>query len=231
MIDKVMPAGKWEFDQEVTAVFGDMLSRSIPDYEVMRQLVTRLGAHFIHNGTNVIDVGCSTGLSAAPFVSAYPEVTYHLLDVSRPMLDACSERFAGQDNVIVKHHDVTSGLDVGNASLVLSILSIQFTPIEHRQNIVKSIYDSLNAGGAFIFVEKVLGNCVEIDNLLVQEYYKLKSENQYTQEQIKAKRKSLEGVLVPLTAQWNEDMLRNVGFKKVDCFFRVLNFAGWVAIK
>jgi hypothetical protein len=45
----------------------------------------------------------------------------------------------------------------------------------------------------------VLGNSAKIDDLFVKEYYNLKQENGYTQEQIANKRKSLEGVLVPLT--------------------------------
>ena len=108
---------------------------------------------------------------------------------------------------------------------------MQFTPIEYRQKIVQSVYDNLIDGGAFIVVEKVLGNTNEIDEILVDEYYRIKSENLYTQEQIQSKRKSLEGVLVPITARWNEDLLKSVGFRKVDCFWRYLNFAGWIAIK
>ncbi|MBQ1659307.1 MAG: tRNA (cmo5U34)-methyltransferase, partial [Clostridia bacterium] len=62
-------------------------------------------------------------------------------------------------------------------------------------------------------------------------YYRIKGEHSYTQEQISAKRKSLEGVLVPITAKWNEQLLGSAGFKKIDCFYRYLNFAGWICIK
>ena len=41
---------------------------------------------------------------------------------------------------------------------------------------------NLNDGGAFIIVEKVLGNSAKIDDLFVKEYYNLKQENGYTQE-------------------------------------------------
>ena len=35
------PTGRrWEFDTSVTAVFDDMLRRSIPQYEVMRHVVS-----------------------------------------------------------------------------------------------------------------------------------------------------------------------------------------------
>jgi len=37
-LDEVMPEGKWEFDESVTAVFENMLERSIPQYELMRDL-------------------------------------------------------------------------------------------------------------------------------------------------------------------------------------------------
>ena len=72
---------------------------------------------------------------------------------------------------------------------------------------------------------------IRLDDLFVSEYYKMKSDHSYTQEQIANKRKSLEGVLVPITAKWNEDMLYTAGFRKVDCFWRKLNFAGWIAVK
>lgn len=48
---------------------------------------------------------------------------------------------------------------------------------------------------------------------------------------LKDKRKSLEGVLVPITAKWNEELLESAGFSQIDCFWRCLNFAGWIAIK
>jgi tRNA (cmo5U34)-methyltransferase len=59
----------------------------------------------------------------------------------------------------------------------------------------------------------------------------MKGENGYTEEQIKTKRKALEGVLVPVTSTWNEDMMYKSGFKSVQKFWQQLNFAGWVAFK
>ncbi len=36
--DVVVPRGAWQFDQEVSAVFDDMLQRSIPQYNAMRMV-------------------------------------------------------------------------------------------------------------------------------------------------------------------------------------------------
>jgi tRNA (cmo5U34)-methyltransferase len=55
--------------------------------------------------------------------------------------------------------------------------------------------------------------------------------NGYTEAEVERKRLALEGVLVPVTAAWNEDLLFGAGFTSVDCFWRYLNFAGWVAVR
>ena len=223
--------GKWEFDENVTKVFGDMLSRSIPDYDMMRELVFKIGKNFIKEGSTIVDMGCSNGLSVESFVKAFPLNCFHLFDVSKPMLEECRKRFKDYPLVFVWDNDLREGIPTDDIDLALSILTLQFTPIEYRQNIIQDVYDKLNEGGAFILVEKVLGNSARIDNLFVKEYYDMKKDNGYTQEQIANKRKSLEGVLVPLTASFNEHLLHQVGFKYVDCFFRCLNFSGWIAIK
>lgn len=229
MKDEIIAKSKWEFDEDVTQVFDNMLERSIPDYENMRDLVYKLGKHYAKIGKTVIDIGCSNGNAIAPFIEKYgDDLDYILCDVSEPMLSKCRERFG---NIDIRKHDITKGLPDADACLILGILTIQFTPIEYRQKIISSIYAKLCEGGAFIFVEKVLGNTDELDELFVSEYYKIKSDNSYTQAQISSKRKSLEGVLVPITAKWNEDMLHTAGFRKIDCFWRNLNFAGWIAIK
>lgn len=228
--DNIIPDGRWQFNDEVANVFDDMLSRSIPLYDVMRELVTGIGFKYVQIGSSIVDIGCSNGNAIEPFFRRYAlDCDFLMLDVSEPMLSKCREKFGCYDGI--KNYDITQGIPTTDASVVLSILTLQFTPIEYRQKILQSIYDNLRVGGAFILVEKVLGNTNEIDELFVGEYYKIKSDNAYTQKQIQSKRKSLEGVLVPITAKWNEDLLASVGFKKIDCFWRCLNFAGWIAIK
>lgn len=232
MEDKINPEGKkWEFDEEVTRVFGDMLERSIPNYETMRELCFMVGRNFVNDGGTVSDIGCSNGLASEKFIENFPFTQFFLSDVSEPMLEACRQRYDGHGNVHVVYHDLRKGVPVSGNDLIISSLTIQFTPMEYRQNIFQSVYYNLNRGGAFILVEKVLGNSADIDDILVDEYYNIKRENGYTEELIQNKRKSLEGVLVPMTASFNEHLLRQSGFSKIDCFWRCLNFCAWIAIK
>ena len=114
---------------------------------------------------------------------------------------------------------------------MLSVLTPQFKPIEYGQYIIRLVFESVALGGAFILVEKDLGATVKFDEAFVNLFLKIKRENGYTERQIDRKRMSLEGVLVPVTASWNEELLHQEGFTSVDCFWRRLNFAGWVAVK
>lgn len=224
--------GKWEFNEEVTRVFDDMLERSIPDYEHMRSLTYRIGRNFIGGGGRIVDIGASNGLSSLQFVNSHPNCSFVLEDISDPMLEACAKRYEKSPNVKVVKNDLREGIgDYNDIDLVLSVLTIQFTPIEYRQDILADIYRKLRVGGALILVEKVIGNGSTLDTIFTREYYSLKRDHDYSENAIREKRKSLEGVLVPLTTSFNEHLLRGAGFHSIDCFWRNLNFSGWIAIK
>lgn len=226
--DKIHVNGKWEFDEQVADCFEDMLQRSIPQYDVMRKTIQMLCKH---KSGNVLDLGCSNGLNLIPFEN---NNKYQCLgiDVSEPMIEKAKKRFEHADNIKIMNRDILEeDFGTNNFDIIMSVLTIQFTPIENRQQILQNIYDSLNKNGIFIFVEKVLGSCNTINNLLVDSYYQLKNENGYSKEQIEEKRKSLAGVLVPVTSEWNKELLHQAGFAKVETFWRMLNFEGYIAIK
>ena len=213
-----------------------MLERSIPQYRVMREVVGRIASDLVRErGGAVVDLGCANGGAIQSLVNAHGphQRRYFGVDLSGPMLDAARERFAGsRDLVSIEALDLrTSYPDVGVACLTLAVLTLQFVPINYRQRIVSNVYKTTGAGGAFILVEKVLGTGADIDDQLVRHYHELKARNGYSTEAIERKRLALEGVLVPMTARWNEDLLRDAGFREVDCFWRHLNFAAWLALK
>lgn len=229
--DQVVPKGTWAFDEDVTRVFDDMLRRSIPQYEVMRMAVFDVGRRFIRPEGAVVDLGCSRGAALAPFVTAFETNDFLGVEASEPMVQAARARFSGNPRVTILQGDLRGAYPRTPASLVLAVLTLQFIPAEYRQNVVEGAFDSLVRGGAMIVVEKVLGATGRIDRIFVEEYLDLKARNGYSPEDIARKRLSLEGVLVPQTALANESMLAAVGFRPVDCFWRWMNFAGWLAIK
>lgn len=230
-----MPEGKWEFDEHVTGCFEDMLRRSIPQYDVMRRSVFDIACCYRKPKTAIVDLGASRGDGLAPLLERFGAHNHWVaVEVSQPMLRALHERFGGWEQnglMQVLDLDLREGFPPVSASVILSVLTLQFTPIEHRQKIIRRAFDALLPGGALVLVEKILGSTAELDAVMVDRYYAFKRESGYSEEEIQRKRMSLEGVLVPLTAQWNEELLRRCGFAEVDCFWRWMNFAGWVAVK
>ena len=228
MIDNVIPKDKWEFDQNVTDCFDDMLKRSIPNYEIMRSLIEMIIKYHNPKKSDVlVDLGCSNGINIEPFID---DMNCIGVDISEPMLESARLKF--KDKVKILYHDITDNLDFfDKAKFITSILTLQFTPMEYRQEIFSNIYNKLENDGIFIIVEKELGFNSVINKMFVNLYYNIKAKNGYSYDQINRKKKSLEGVLVPVTSEWNKELLRQAGFKKFDTFWRCLNFEGIVAFK
>jgi len=228
------PQERWEFDEEVAACFDDMLARSIPQYEAMRQLTAGIACLHMRPATCVIDLGCSHGETIDALLSHNTAgTTFHGYDNSPAMLERARERFEGERRVFLRECDLRYGMPqkVGPVSVIMSILTLQFVPVEFRMRILEQVHAALEHRGVFIFVEKVVGQSSEIDQSMVEAYYALKRANGYKQKDIDDKRAALENVMVPLRAKDNESMLVDAGFTQVDCFWRWMNFAGWLAIK
>ncbi|MFT5139313.1 MAG: tRNA (cmo5U34)-methyltransferase [Lysobacterales bacterium] len=230
-----VPDGPWEFDESVTDVFTDMLRRSIPQYDVMRQSVFEIGCKFVRPGTHIVDLGCSRGDALAPMVKKFGSDCQYLgLEISEPMLKAARERFESEIEsgiVSIEQHDLLEPYPDVQASVTLCVLTLQFTPIDHRQRILNDVYSRTAPGGVLILVEKILGKTAELTSLMTDIYHDHKTGQGYSKEEVERKRLALEGVLVPVTSRWNEELMIAAGFNQVDCFWRWMNFAGWIACK
>lgn len=223
---------KWAFDDTVTQCFDDMLKRSIPQYDVMRKACHDLAVRYARRSTAIVDLGCSRGEAIAELVKSLgSDHDFVGVEVSPPMIAAATRRFEAAPHVHIRAMDLRTDYPRVSASVTLAVLTLQFTPIEYRHHIVRRVFTHTRRGGVFIMVEKVLGDTADLDASMVQLYYGLKAANGYKAEEIDRKRLSLEGVLVPVTAAWNVELLRASGFRQVECFWRWMNFAGWFAVK
>lgn len=248
MVDNVVPKDKWEFDKKVAECFDNMLERSIPDYHRMRDLTQILVLKHIHNlinaskeesvarpKYNLLDIGCSNGINLEMFENN-TNIKGFGVDISQPMIDKATEKFK-YSNIEVANYDIRNGIKnmpepfPNKYDIITSVLTLQFVPMEYRQDILADIYNSLPHDGIFIFVEKILGSSSVMNNLFVDSYYSIKNQNGYSYDAIDRKKKSLEGVLVPCTSEWNKDLLKQAGFRRIETFWKCLNFEGIIAIK
>jgi tRNA (cmo5U34)-methyltransferase len=227
--------GDFTFNRDVAKVFDDMVGRSVPFYAEMQRMITEMAVDFATPGSNVYDLGCSTGttfLDLHPRVD--PGVKFVGIDNSEEMLAKCKQKLtqAGVDRSLdLQCMDLNSGVPIRNASLVMLILTLQFVRPLHRDRLIADIYRGLNENGCLILVEKVLGEDSLFNRLFINYYYEFKRRNGYSELEITQKREALENVLIPYKLLENREMLMRTGFRYVDVFFKWYNFCGIVAVK
>lgn len=236
-------SGSWTFDSETVATqFEEHISNSVPNYEQLREFVTKAAAWKLSRSDAktpplVVDLGASQGSALQPIVDKVgARARYAAVEVAPPMVEILKDRFGGwidAGRFQVLEHDLREGYpaELGMATVVISALTLMFIPIEHRQRLLRDISRHLVSGGIFILVEKVLPSGAELDELMNDVYHGFKAERGYGQETIERKALSLEGVLVPLTARFDEELLLQNGFDVVDCGWAWGPFRGWVAVK
>lgn len=227
--------GDFEFGAEVAAVFDDMLGRSVPFYAEVQRMVAEMGADFATPGSNVVDLGCSTGTTLMLLDRSMPPgVKLIGVDDSEEMLRKCRDKLnAGKlrREFDLRCADLNLGVAIENASMALLVLTLQFVRPLHRDRLVLDIYKGLNENGCLILVEKVLGEDSFFNRLFIKYYYDMKRRNGYSETEITQKREALENVLIPYKLLENREMLFRAGFRYVDVFFKWYNFCGMVAVK
>jgi tRNA (cmo5U34)-methyltransferase len=232
---EAQPVADFTFGEKVASVFDDMLDRSVPSYQEIQRMIAEMAADFAVDGTNVYDLGCSTGNTILNMdASVGPGVTFVGIDYSEEMLKRCRQKLAERG---LRHKyelncaDLNQGVCIQNASMVLMVLTLQFVRPLYRDTLIKGILQGLNESGCLILVEKVLGEDSVFNRFFIKYYYDLKKRHGYSEMEIANKREALENVLVPYKLMENREMLLRAGFRYCDVFFKWYNFCGIIAVK
>jgi len=232
---EAQPVADFTFGEKVASVFDDMLDRSVPSYQEIQRMIAEMAADFAVDGTNVYDLGCSTGNTMLNMdASVGPGVTFVGIDYSEEMLKRCRQKLAERG---LRHKyelicaDLNQGVCIQNASMVLMVLTLQFVRPLYRDTLIKGILQGLNESGCLILVEKVLGEDSVFNRFFIKYYYDLKKRHGYSEMEIANKREALENVLVPYKLMENREMLLRAGFRYCDVFFKWYNFCGMIAVK
>jgi tRNA (cmo5U34)-methyltransferase len=227
--------GDFRFGKDVAAVFDDMVTRSVPFYPEMQRMVGEICKDFAVPGTNLYDLGCSTGTTFQLLdTQVSPAVQFVGIDNSPEMLDKCRAKLKAcgiTHGLDLKCADLNDGVALDNASVVLMLLTLQFVRPLRREKLLGDVYRGMNENGALILIEKVLGEDSLFNRLFIKYYYDMKRQNGYSDLEIEQKREALENVLIPYKLLENRELLLQTGFRYVDTFFKWYNFCGIVAVK
>ena len=235
MNDKVFtkPIKKqFEFDEEVAAVFDDMLERSVPFYKESQKITQYFVLKNLCEDGVVYDLGCST---ASLLLNIHRAKTLNArligLDNSEAMLHQARRKCEAYGaDIDVQNADILT-YNYESADVFISNYTLQFIRPLVREELVKKIATSLKKEGVFIFSEKVISHHPKLGKELIECYYDFKKTQGYSEYEIMQKREALENVLVPYSEEENIQMAKSAGFSHCEVLLRWANFCTFIAIK
>jgi len=147
------------FDEKVVRVFPDMISRSVPGYELVVPMIGMLARRYAQPDSRIYDLGCSLGASSLAMALAVQAEGAEILavDNSEAMVAKCRQRVAESDAVIPVEVRLENILDtkIENASVVVLNFTLQFLDRGQRAGLVSRIAAGMRDGGALIISEKI----------------------------------------------------------------------------
>ena len=158
-------------------------------------------------GSNVLDLGCGTGLELEEYFGFNPQAKVTGIDLSEAMLNALKAKFPEKDLTLVQasYFDVPLGESVYDAAV--SVESLHHFKDEMKESLYRKLRAALKAGGTF-----VLTDCFAESDELEKEYFE-------TLARLKKEQGLSEGEFyhfdTPLTVEHEMDVLRRAGFRDV----------------
>lgn len=222
----------FEFNNAVTEVFRDMISRSVPGYELLLRIIGLYANVFVQDNSRVYDLGCSLGEVSILINEQARAINFSItaVDNSPSMIEQC--RLASQAKADIDWQcDDIQNIEIENASMVVLNLTLQFIDPAERQTLVEDIFKGLNPGGILVLSEKVEMDQAQDDQRMIQLHQAFKKMQGYSELEISQKRSALENVLVPDLESQLKTRLQQAGFTEVYQCFRCFNFVSYLAIK
>lgn len=225
----------FRFDDQVAAVFPDMIRRSVPGYETIIPLLGLFAERYAQADSNIYDLGCSLGaatLAMRRYIRA-PGCTIIAVDNAEAMIAQCRANLAADNSataVSLECADIRD-IEIENASLVVINFTLQFIESEQRQPLLEKIYHGMNPGGALIIADKIVFSDQAKQRFEEAMHLDFKRANGYSELEISQKRSALEKVLIPDTMATHLSRARQAGFSQAYPWFQCFNFAALCAIK
>jgi tRNA (cmo5U34)-methyltransferase len=228
----------FEFDEEVAAIFENMATRSIPLYMEAHRVHAMIAQTYLRQQINVenrrniqiLDIGASVGgfvkalcnrLQCNPDIGP-ASVVYHATDPSVAMVEEFKRAHPWATCCCCDACTPTG--TTGGFDIALLMYVMQFVPVGERDDVLNEVYKSMRPGG-IIFLgqkEKVEESIMPIYSA---EYIRWRMDNGYSQQEIAAKTRALEGVMWPEPLDVTLARLERIGFSHARETTRWLQFS------
>lgn len=226
---------KERFDNDVERFSNlDIGQLSTIDAKVSLELITEASKRIVPNAENLLDVGCGGGNYSLMMLTKIPNLNCTLVDLSKPMLDKAFERVSQKtkNNVTTLQGDIREvKLKENHYDIILAGAVLHHLRDDNDwETTFEKLFKLLKRGG-----------CLMISDLITQDTELL---NEYTWERYgdyleglggkEYRQKVLDYVAKedsPRSMNYQLDLMKQVGFRKVEILHKNMCFGAFGGIK
>ena|SRR5579863_6751915 len=212
---------------------------AIPGADFQLSVLNKIVYLWCPQPRRILDLGCGDGILGRFLRDACPTAHVSFVDFSSPMLEVLREKLERIQNVAVINADFSTpawldalGTD-GSFDIVVSGFAIHHQPDVRKKTLYSEIYGLLSEGGVFLNLEHVASLAPSGEQLFDEffvdhlcEFHQKVNPNKTRQEIAETyynRPDKRENMLAPLQMQC--EWLQEIGFRDVDCFFKVFELA------
>lgn len=217
---------------QVVEGYDEHIRKLIPGYELTHQQVDAILSHHYgdQDDVQILVVGCGTGYEIQYLAQKHPTWQFTAVDPSHVMLCKAKQHLEKQgvlERIRFIHGDTKSLGATQNFDAVLSILVAHFIPLESKQNFFKDIFGQLKPNGMLLTYD--LMKETEAHEILVLKQFC--ENNGLTEGQSEKMVERLQQDFFLVSPRMGQQLLSNVGFKKVKTYSQIMNYYGFCAVK
>lgn len=118
--------------------------------------------------TNLLDLGCGTGLELEEIFNRYPRLTVTGIDLTQAMLDKLQEKYADKALTLIckSYFDTDFGTEVFDA--VISVQTLHHFTHAAKERLYAKIRNALKPGGAYIECDYMVVNQSDEDYFVAE---------------------------------------------------------------
>lgn len=226
---------KERFDSDVERFSNlDTGQLSTIDAKISLELITEASKRIVPNAENLLDIGCGGGNYSLMMLSKIPDLNCTLVDLSKPMLDKAFERVSKKTNrkVEILQGDIRdiqlpeNHFDIILAGAVLHHLRDDFD----WETTFEKLFKLLKPDGCLMISDLITQDTELLNDYIWErygDYLEALSGKEYRQKVLDYVEKEDS----PRSMNYQLDLMKKVGFRKVEILHKNMCFGAFGGIK
>lgn len=232
------PSSLWQ-TPEAASTFLEGVRGAIPGADLQLAVIGKIARLWCDAPATILDLGCGDGLLGRYLLGLFPGARGVFADFSEPMIEAARASLADLPGACVVKADFATPQWLEAVApcrpfdIVVSGFAIHHQPDERKKRLYGEIHDLLSPGGLFLNLEHV-DSCTPAGKRLFDDFFIDHLEAFHSRTGRETSREAIadtyyrrpdkkENLLAPVDRQCR--WLREIGFRDVDCFFKVFELA------